>query len=566
MTTRAISYYPLSERFKRLVAGHFDSTPEFMAVGSIKNESVPKLLALAREGAPENVVVAIEFNEGRPLFAPLLFFACLTRGENICAVWPDGRLTSHSRLEALPLAVGLASGEVKGWLSYFASLVRAKWARHRSPPAAQQRRQILYLDANLAFGLAAGGSVGHTRGVIDALSSRGYEVTYASVKPTPTPLARQLSPSKPDTLIYPSELAYYLFNPLFDRLIERHAKEFPPAFIYQRLSLHNYSGSILRRRAGVPLIVEYNGSEVWTAQNWATPLQLPAGARAAESALLRTADLVVTVSKPLYDQLLERGVDEERIVLYPNCIDPALFSPERFSEDKRSSLRAQLQIGEDDLLITFIGTFGAWHGVDFLAEAIRHLVDSDEKFVRNNRLKFLLVGDGLKMADVQQTLSSSNYSPYIILTGIVPQDEAPLYLAISDIFVSPHLPNTDGTEFFGSPTKLFEYMAMERPIVASRLGQIGDVLGREGGDLAALYEPGDQAGFLEALKSVVTAPAAARERARRAREEVSLKYTWNSHVDAILDRAAELGLVARRSHGKIPTRPARSRSNSVGKS
>ncbi len=56
------------------------------------------------------------------------------------------------------------------------------------------------------------------------------------------------------------------------------------------------------------------------------------------------------------------------------------------------------------------------------------------------------------------------------------QSEAPTYLAISDIVVSPTVPNPDGSPFFGSPTKLFEYMAMGKPIVASDLDQIGEVL------------------------------------------------------------------------------------------
>jgi hypothetical protein len=54
----------------------------------------------------------------------------------------------------------------------------------------------------------------------------------------------------------------------------------------------------------------------------------------------------------------------------------------------------------------------------------------------------------------------------------------PAYLDACDILASPHVPSIDESEFFGSPTKLFEYLAMEKGIVASRLGQVGEVIVR----------------------------------------------------------------------------------------
>ena len=59
------------------------------------------------------------------------------------------------------------------------------------------------------------------------------------------------------------------------------------------------------------------------------------------------------------------------------------------------------------------------------------------------------------------------------------------------------MPLEDGSEFFGSPTKLFEYMAMGKGIVASRLGQIGDVLSDE--ETALLIEPGNARQLADAI-------------------------------------------------------------------
>ena len=61
--------------------------------------------------------------------------------------------------------------------------------------------------------------------------------------------------------------------------------------------------------------------------------------------------------------------------------------------------------------------------------------------------------------------------------------------ATSDVLVSPHVANADGTPFFGSPTKIFEYMGLGKPIVASDLNQIGEVIEHERSGL--LCPPGD---------------------------------------------------------------------------
>ncbi|NJO33951.1 MAG: glycosyltransferase family 4 protein [Rhodospirillales bacterium] len=151
------------------------------------------------------------------------------------------------------------------------------------------------------------------------------------------------------------------------------------------------------------------------------------------------------------------------------------------------------------------------------------------------------------MPDVRAILDHPAYRVHVSLPGLVPQKNAPAYLAASDIFLSPHLPNPDGTAFFGSPTKLFEYMAMERPIVASDLDQVGLILRGEYLDkttermtMAVLHRPGNRSEFLRGLRQVVEDPPSARAMARRARAAALAHYTWDHHVGAILERLSLL--------------------------
>lgn len=545
---RVLSYYALSASFRedlQLEVGPVD----FTTVGHLRNLDMMSAIRAIRALRADHLIIAIENDNARPLAGPLSLLGALSGSKAMTIVWPDRRQEKISRFTALALGGRLLKAQFASRRAFRSAQKEAARLAREQPiyqrSIADDAKAILYLDANLSFGVAAGGSLGHIKGVIDGFAGRGYAVDYASVRAIPTDRARtryrQVPP--PSLLGFPPELNYYSFALDYERQVEQWAKETRYSFLYQRMSLHDFSGARLRTRLGLPLVLEFNGSEAWAAANWGQKLQLHDAAIASETAALRNADLIVTVSKVLAEQVAKAGVPPERIVTYPNCIDPEIFDPSRFSADDNLALREKLGIAPDALVATFIGTFGTWHGVDFLAAAIRTLIDSDPEWVARHKLHFLIVGDGLKMPEVRSILDRPPYRNHVTLPGLVPQHSAPSYLAASDIFLSPHVPNPDGTAFFGSPTKLFEYMAMERPIVAADLDQVGLVLrgeylptSRQGEPLAMLHQPGDEKDFLRAFRCAVEEPERAMSMAKNARAEALAHYTWDRHVGAILER------------------------------
>jgi glycosyltransferase involved in cell wall biosynthesis len=154
----------------------------------------------------------------------------------------------------------------------------------------------------------------------------------------------------------------------------------------------------------------------------------------------------------------------------------------------------------------------------------------------------------------------------VTLTGLVEQDEAPAYLAACDILLSPHVPNPDGSRFFGSPTKLFEYMAMARPIVASDLDQIGQVLrpalasdgsptgGGTDEALAVLVRPGERDDLLRGLSLLVEHPELRNRLGHNARRQVLSRYTWTRNVEEVLHRLEAVAGVDR-TPPIMPVRP-----------
>ncbi|UUQ63730.1 glycosyltransferase [Pseudomonas fuscovaginae UPB0736] len=402
-------------------------------------------------------------------------------------------------------------------------------AQRSSAVAPQPGAPCLYLKTDLWFSTQVGGSVTHMAGVVNNLA----DATGAA----PLVFATADNPIVDSRITVRSLLpaaAFWDFRELPALLFSRSASAEVsaavggerPSFIYQRYSLNNYAGVKLSLELNVPLVTEYNGSEVWISQNWGTPVARPELSEQVERLNLEAADLIVVVSDVLRQDLIGRGISDERILVNPNGVDATAFDPHLDASDLRRSLGLECKT-----VIGFIGTFGPWHGTEELVEAFALLLAKQPQHCENLRL--LLVGQGSRRAAALDAANRLGVLSQCVFTGQVPQKDAPLYLACCDFLAAPHVPNPDGTPFFGSPTKLFEYMAMGRPIVASALGQIQEIL--QHGRSAWLVEPGHAAALAEGLAHVLEQPDLGRSLGERAREEVLEKHTWRHHTRRIVD-------------------------------
>jgi glycosyltransferase involved in cell wall biosynthesis len=555
-----LTAYPLSANFEQAVQEMLGSGTSTITVAQLRSGGNVGFLRQLWSIHDNPIVLPVEEENSSALLPVLKLLAACTRSPSICVVHPDLRREPVSRWQIALEALRFASASV-------ACLWSAYRARRELSALLTQPREgsgsltsngaVLYLKTNLWFGIKAGGSVGHIAGVVNGLQRLGHPVTFASAEP-PVMIdngVKFLAVQPPKAFGLPYELNNYRFQEGFLRTLEADPALASANLIYQRLSAANYLGAVLSRRHHLPLVVEYNGSEVWVAKHWGRGMKFQKLAEMAEEAMLRHAHLVVTISEVLRDELIERGVEPARIVCYPNCIDPAVFTPDRFSPAELQALRARYGIPPDSTVLAFIGTFGQWHGAEMLAQAIARLYVEEPNWLKDHKVHFLLVGDGLKMPQVRTIIETAGACGVCTLTGLVPQDQAALHLAASDILVSPHVPNADGTRFFGSPTKLFEYMAMQKGIVASKLDQIGEVLspgldaselpasspGSKSPELAVLYEPGNLEGLMQGIRFLVERKDWRSHVGSNARQRALDKYTWQHHVQAILDGLERAG-------------------------
>jgi len=387
---------------------------------------------------------------------------------------------------------------------------------------------VLYLRADLVFGIKSGGSVGHIAGVLNNIRALLGDVRFFTTDWIPTVneaiVPKVIRPGQRYADI--PETRSLLFSVHMADTIGRDWREGTPRFIYQRYAVNNITGLLLARQFRAPLVIEYNGSEVWINRHWGKALADEELALRLEWLNLSAADLVVVVSQALADELVERGLSSQRILVNPNGVDPDRYRPDIDGSHVREALGL---VGRR--VIGFIGTFGPWHGAEVLAEAAGRML-ADTPALRE-QVAFLFIGDGQAMPAVRRIVAEWGIADCCHFTGLVPQSEGPAYMGACDMLVSPHVPNADGSRFFGSPTKLFEYMAMGKPIVASALEQISELL--EDGHDAVLVSPGDIGALSEAMSRLLAAPEECARLGAAARETAVSRYSWRRHTERILD-------------------------------
>lgn len=402
-----------------------------------------------------------------------------------------------------------------------------------------------YLRTDYWVRITAGGSYGHTCHVAEKLAAVSEGLT--AFMGSRFPLLDEMGVAQ--VVVAPpyeeaSELGRLLANHHYSVALKAALETLRPAYLYERLVLGNFTGARLARDLGIPYFVEYNGSEISMSRSFGgSPYQQEALLLKIEEAAFRQASAISVISKHVKDSVVARGIPESKVLVNPNGVDTGTYAPAP-PEEKRA-IREGLGFGDADCVIGFIGSFGGWHGIDVLAAALPIVCE------RAPSAKFLLIGDGAKKPVVDAAIAKHRLWGRVVCPGTVPQQEGARLLKACDLYVSPHDSHMVDSPFFGSPTKLFEYMGLAGGIVASDLEQIGEVLSPalRPADLGAnppavtnqraiLCRPGDVDEFANAVAYLCEHRDLARALGANARKAAEDEYSWAHHVQRLLAFAA----------------------------
>jgi glycosyltransferase involved in cell wall biosynthesis len=390
-------------------------------------------------------------------------------------------------------------------------------------------RNLVYLLPAVGSSSGIGGSVTHAHGVIRALRNEGVAVEAFTTDAAIAETARK-EPQPPcewhvvriprvaKAVVASATAASDGALTLAALGAVRRADA-----IYQRHTGFSLIGALLAHLTRKPLILEYNSPAEFVARYWSSmPTRLSGGIGRCEDASLAAAARIIVVSEIARRSLVERGIAAERIVVNPNGVDV-----DRFATGGGAEIRRELRFDDSAIVAGFVGSFGPWHGAPVLARAFASVA------AQVPHLRLLLVGDGQELGPTLQIVREAGLEGRTTVVGQVPPPAVPAYLDACDVLVAPHVPLPDGADFFGSPTKLFEYMAAGKAIVASRLGQIGEVL--EPGKTAILVTPGDADDLAAGLKRLAGDSNLRSELGRNVRRTAVTRHSWELNASRVVE-------------------------------
>ena len=284
-------------------------------------------------------------------------------------------------------------------------------------------------------------------------------------------------------------------------------------FLYERYSFFCLAGVSLAKSRKIPALIEVNEISGIKRQRPQTMVGLCGWF---ESRVFRKADALIVVSQFLKDRLVERGVPDAKIHVLPNAVNPQHFDHSIDPVDivTRHNLRGRTIIG-------FVGMFSHWDRLDLLLEVFRrvHREESDTHL--------LVIGEGVQRPALQDRAKRLGIESAVTFTGEVKRSEIPSYIAACDIC------SLSGSNPFGSPMTLFEFMIMAKPVVVPRYGPIERIVNN--GENGYLFDPEDEEEYASQLVRLVRNKERRIALGERARQTILEHHLWRHNAKKVLE-------------------------------
>ncbi len=235
-----------------------------------------------------------------------------------------------------------------------------------------------------------------------------------------------------------------------------------------------------------------------------------------EHFMYRSANMIIPVTNAFKKHLMERDIDEHKIHVITNGVDPKQFpiSP------KDETLLKELGL-ERRFIIGYIGTHGMAHSLNFIINSISQ--------IKNPDIHFLFIGDGAAKQRIVDQASQLNLSNVTFLPP-VPKKDVALYVNLSDAVLVPLIKSDTFKAVI--PSKIFESAAMQKPILLGVDGQAREII--EEYNAGLYFEPENTDAFLAAVYRIKSDTALYSE-IQEGEEKLAAAYDRNTLADKMLE-------------------------------
>jgi glycosyltransferase involved in cell wall biosynthesis len=382
---------------------------------------------------------------------------------------------------------------------------------------------VLYLASEPRIDLSA--AVGHATHIlktIKGLESKGHSVhrVIAGERAQTRDAKSTFRAVKGKLPTSVSILLRDVYALLHDRQFSRHCYAVSQTqrfdFIYERATPYHRAGQQLSRRLGIPLVLEVNSPlEEMISLHGCSRALIPVASHIERSTASK-ADAVVVGSAGMRNYLVKVGVNPKKIfTIYPTA-DDHFFSPAK----RRDEIRKQFGIGRK-LVVGFVGSMAPYQRVDLLLRA------AVEVHRRSQDVHFLIVGDGAGMAALKRFVAENTMEDFITFTGRVPYNEMPEYCGAMDVCVIPH------ATWYGAPTKLFEYAASGKPVIAASVEPIQELI--RDGENGLLAKVGDVEDLAKKILLLSENPGLGGHLGKQLCQEIQREHNWSRNTDKLME-------------------------------
>lgn len=297
----------------------------------------------------------------------------------------------------------------------------------------------------------------------------------------------------------------------------------PQAIMAASNHMNALPGLIAARRTGIPFWYEVRG--FWEITRLSKNPEIETGflyqfQRKVECLVARNAQRVFTLTNPMAEELVERGVEPHRIELLPNSCDPDRFTP----RPRDTELGDRLGIPAGVPVIGYVGSFAPYEGLEDLTAACATLRQKGIKF------RLLLVG-GEKASDsskgpvteeIERIAAEEGLGDWLVMTGRIPHEEVEAHYSLIDIAPFPRR-SQPVTEMV-SPLKPLEALAMEKAVVVSSLRALTEMI--EHDTTGLVFEKGNNHAFADVLERLILDPDLRLRLGTVGRRWVETERTW----------------------------------------